>query len=68
MAGSDISDDHSIRTCRPGKISHLSKVAYAHLKDSNLMLIRDPEDSEGKTQIVIEISCCLQNVILLSEN
>ena len=68
MAGADVGDDHGIWTSRPGKVCHLSEMTYPHLKDSDLMLIRDPEDRERKSEIVVEVSCSLQDIIFLGKD
>ena len=64
MAGPDIGDDHDVRIRDPGKPGHIPEMTHAHLKHGDLMFIPQPEDSQRKSEIIVEVSFGLQRIEL----
>ena len=61
MAFPYIGDHHDVRLSRLGKPGHLTKMADAHLEDSDLVFFGHAEDREGEPQIIVKISLGLQH-------
>ena len=65
MSRPDIGDHPSVRSCDGRKSGHLSEMVDAHLQNSDLMLLPQTENSEGKTQFIVEIPLCFQGIVFL---
>ena len=68
VAFSDIRDDHRIRLGRVGQLFHLAEVADPHLEHRDIVFLRETEDGQRQSEVIIEIARCLQNPVFPRKN
>ena len=68
MAGTDVCDHASIRSCNLRQAGHLTEIADSHFQNCDLILITKTENSEGKSQLIVEISLGFQSTVFLLQN
>ena len=68
MAGTDVCDHASIRSCNLRQAGHLTEIADSHFQNCDLILITKTENSEGKSQLIVEISLGFQGTVFLLQN
>ena len=68
MAGTDVCDHAGIRSCNLCQTGHLTEITDSHFQNCNLILITKTENSEGKSQLIVEISLGFQGTVFLLQN